>query len=90
MFALVAHIFKNGNNTEEISMAPAQGLTHKFVKTSIFFHNNFGGAGKEGGEEIQEQGTSVYLRLIHADVSLKAIQYCKAITLQLNINKFNY
>ena len=35
-------------------------------------------------------GTKVSLWLIHADVWPKAVQYCKAIPLQLNINKYNY
>ena len=42
------------------------------------------------GRRSKGKGTEVYLRLIHVDVWPKAVQYCKAIPLQLNINKFNY
>ena len=37
-----------------------------------------------------KQGIYVYLWLIHIDVWQKPTQYCKAIILQLKINKFNY
>ena len=39
--------------------------------------------GVGGGMEVQE-GTYVYLWLIHVDVWQKPTQYCKAIILQLN------
>ena len=42
----------------------------------------------EIGERFKREGTYVYLRLIHVDVRQKLIQYCKAIILQLKINKF--
>ena len=35
------------------------------------------------GREIQKGGVYVYLRLSHAEVSQKRIQFCKAINLQL-------
>ena len=41
-----------------------------------------------GGGRLQREGTHVYLWLIHVDVWQKPTQYCKAITLQLKINKF--
>ena len=37
-----------------------------------------------------EEGIYVCLQLIHIDVWQKPTQYCKAIILQLKINKFNY
>ena len=37
---------------------------------------------------FKREGTYVYLWLIHVDVRQKLIQYCKAIILQLKINKF--
>ena len=43
--------------------------------------------GVGGGREVQNEGTYVYLWLIHVDVWQKPIQYCKAIVLQLKINK---
>ena len=43
--------------------------------------------GVGGGREVQNEGTYVYLWLIHADVRQKPVQYCKAIVLQLKINK---
>ena len=42
------------------------------------------------GGRFKSEGTYVYLRLIHIDVWQKPTQYCKAIILQLKINKFNY
>ena len=47
-----------------------------------------GGIGWKVGGRFQREGTYVYLWLIHADVWQKPIQYCKAIILQLKINKF--
>ena len=46
-----------------------------------------GWEGERGGRFKREE-TYVYLRLIHADVWQKPTQYCKAIILQLKINKF--
>ena len=43
--------------------------------------------GWEVGERFKREGTSVYLWLIHVDVWQKPTQYCKAIILQLKINK---
>ena len=40
------------------------------------------------GERFKKEGIYVYLWLIHVDIWHKPIQYCKAIILQLNINKF--
>ena len=32
-------------------------MTHKYMKPSLFFSNNFEGCnGKKGGKEVQEQG----------------------------------
>ena len=41
------------------------------------------------GDRFKREGLHVYLRLIHAEVRQKPyIQHCKAIILQLKINKF--
>ena len=40
------------------------------------------------GGMFKTEGTYVYLRLIHTDVWQNPIQWCKAIILQLKINKF--
>ena len=45
-----------------------------------------GARGLPGGKEVQEEGTYVYLWLIHDDVWHKPTQYCKAIILQLKIS----
>ena len=42
--------------------------------------------GVGGGRQVQE-GTYVYLRLIHVDVWQKPTQNCRAIILQLNLIK---
>ena len=42
---------------------------------------------KERGR-LKKEGTYVYLWLIHVDAWQKPTQYCKAIVLQLKINKF--
>ena len=47
-----------------------------------------GGKGWEVGGTFKREGTYVYLWLIHVDGWQKPIQCCKAITLQLKINKF--
>ena len=39
-----------------------------------------------GGKEVQEEGTYVYLWLIHVDVWKKPTQYCKTI-IPIKINK---
>ena len=39
------------------------------------------------GERFRKEGTYVYLRLIPVDVWQKRTRYCKAIILQLKINK---
>ena len=44
--------------------------------------------GSEVGGRLKREGTYVYLWLVHADVWQKPTQYCKAIILQLKINKF--
>ena len=44
--------------------------------------------GREVGGRSKRKETHVYLWLIHADVWQKPTQYCKAIILQLKINKF--
>ena len=43
--------------------------------------------GKEMGGRSKREGTYVYLWLIHVDAWQKPTQYCKAIVLQLKINK---
>ena len=45
------------------------------------------GMGWEVGGNFKREGTYVYLWLTHADVWQKAAQYCKAVILQLKINK---
>ena len=44
--------------------------------------------GREVGRRFTREGTWVYLWLIPADVWQKPTQYCKAINLQLKIDKF--
>ena len=46
-------------------------------------NNLEGWDGEEGGREVQEEGTCVFLRLIYVDVWQKPTQFCKAINLQL-------
>ena len=43
--------------------------------------------GWEVGGSFQREGTYVYLWLMHLDVWQKPTQYCKAVILQLKINK---
>ena len=46
------------------------------------------GWGEEsGGREAQEGGVDIYMELIHVVVQQKLTQHCKAIILQLKINK---
>ena len=40
------------------------------------------------GRRLKREGTYVYLWLIHVDIWQKPTQYCKAILLELKINKF--
>ena len=47
-----------------------------------------GRRGWEVGGRFKAEGTYVHLWLIHVDVWQKSNQYCKAIILQLKINKF--
>ena len=49
--------------------------------------NPEGRDGVRNGKEVQKEGTYVYLWQIHVDVWQKPTQYCKAIILQLKINK---
>ena len=50
--------------------------------------NNLGGGmGRDLGGRFKNEGTYVYLWLIHVDVWQKPIQCCKAIILQLKISK---
>ena len=44
--------------------------------------------GRKVARRFKREGTYVYLWLIHVDVWQKPTQYCKAIILQLKINKF--
>ena len=46
-----------------------------------------GGMGWEVGGRFKREGTYVYLWLIHVAIWKKLTQYCKAIILQLKINK---
>ena len=39
--------------------------------------------GEGGGREIQKEGISVYLWLIHVEVRQKTTKFCKAVNLQL-------
>ena len=48
-----------------------------------------GGMGREVEGRFKREGPRVCLWLIHADVRQKPTQYCKAIVLQLKINKFS-
>ena len=48
-----------------------------------------GGMGREVEGRFKREGTRVCLWLTHADVRQKPTQYCKAIVLQLKINKFS-
>ena len=52
--------------------------------------NNLEGWDGEVRGSLKREGTYVYLGLIHVDVWQKQTQYCRAIILQLKINKFNY
>ena len=56
-------------------------------QTPVLCDNLEGWDGLGGGGRFEREGTHVYLGLIHADVWQKPIQYCKAITLQLKINR---
>ena len=44
--------------------------------------------GKKMGGRFKREGTSVYLWLTHVEVWQKTTKFCKAINLQLKINKF--
>ena len=44
--------------------------------------------GWEVGERFKREETYVYLWLVHVDVWQKPTQHCKAVILQLKINKF--
>ena len=46
-----------------------------------------GGTGREGGGRFKREGTYVHLWLIRVDVWQKPTKFCKAIILQLKINK---
>ena len=51
-------------------------------------HDNLeGGMGLEVGGRFKREGTYKYLWLIHVGIWQKPTQYCKAIILQLTINK---
>ena len=50
--------------------------------------DNLGGRGGVRCGGVRREGTHVYLWLIHVDVWQKPTQYCKAIILQLKINKY--
>ena len=44
--------------------------------------------GQEVGGKCKREGPYTYLWLIHIDMLHKPMQYCKAITLQLEVNTF--
>ena len=44
--------------------------------------------GRDVGGRFKREGTYVYLWLIHVDVRQKPTKFCKAIILQLKIDKF--
>ena len=46
-----------------------------------------GGTGREAGGRFKREGTYVHLWLIRVDVWQKPTKFCKAIILQLKINK---
>ena len=50
-------------------------------------NNLVGRMGRDLGGRFKNEGTYVYLWLIHVDVWQKPIQCCKAIILQLKISK---
>jgi len=45
--------------------------------------------GSEVGGRFKRKGTYIHLLLIHVDVWEKSTQYCKAVILQLKIDKNN-
>ena len=47
-----------------------------------------GGKGREVGGRLKREGTYIRLWLVHADAWQKSKQHCKAIILELKINKF--
>ena len=47
----------------------------------------WGGVAWEAGGRLTREGTYLHRRLIHVDPGQKSSQYCKAIILQLTINK---
>ena len=59
---------------------------YKKKKTNITTPDNLEGWDEVGGR-IKREGTYVYLWLIHVAVWQKLTQHCKAIILQLKINK---
>ena len=59
--------------------------TAEFLSTAHLFYKGWNGVG--GGRKVQWGRTYVHLRLSHANVRAKPTQYCRAITLQLKINK---
>ena len=74
-------MIKNGQNESEFA-AWLRGLKLGCVTTWR------DGMEWEVGGRLEREGTHVYLWLIHADVWQKPTRYCKAIILQLKINKF--
>ena len=55
------------------------------TQTGLCGHLEVGGAG--GWGRLQREGTYAYLRLTHVNVWKKPTKFCKAIILQLKINK---
>ena len=90
VFALVAHIMKNWNNTEKISMAPAQGWNTNLWSLPYFSVTaSRGGMGRKVARRFKSGGHRYPYGWFMLMFWLKTVQYCKAIPLHLNIKKFN-
>ena len=64
-------------------------LSHLLPLTFFFFSLNHlkVGAGSGTRGKFKNEGTCVYLWLIHVDIQQKPPQHCKVIILQLKINR---
>ena len=65
-------------------MASASSMHEAGHSKPVLSDNPEGWGGEEGGREVQDRLTCVYLWLIHVNVWQKLPQYCKVISLQLN------
>ena len=77
------HIFKS----EIIGKVVICEIIKKLITNWGCGNNLEGWDGDGGWREVQEGGAIVYIWLIHGDIWQKPIQYCKAIVLQLKVNK---